>query len=64
MGVVPRQFLRTFVNVLDVLADDPDQDAHGLLGFEPKELTPEEVPPPVRKGTTRFHRPGPTRLQT
>jgi P-loop Domain of unknown function (DUF2791) len=42
VGVVPRQFLRTFVNVLDVLADDPDQDAHGLLGFEPKDPTPEE----------------------
>ncbi|WP_437310916.1 BREX system ATP-binding protein BrxD [Sorangium sp. So ce388] len=42
VGVVPRQFLRTFVNVLDVLADDPDQDAQGLLGFEPAGLTPEE----------------------
>ena len=42
VGVVPRQFLRTFVNVLDVLADDPDQDAHGLLGFEPAVLTTEE----------------------
>src|SRR5204863_2899963 len=29
VGVVPRQFLRTFVNVLDVLADDPEQDARG-----------------------------------
>jgi hypothetical protein len=35
VGVVPRQFLRTFVNVLDVLADDADQDAHALLGFKP-----------------------------
>lgn len=42
VGVVPRQFLRTFVNLLDVLADDEEQDAHTLLGFEPKELTPEE----------------------
>lgn len=42
VGVVPRQFLRTFVNLLDVLADDPDQDAHALLGFRPAELTPEE----------------------
>jgi len=42
VGVVPRQFLRTFVNVLDVLADDPDQNAHGLLGFEPAALTAEE----------------------
>jgi hypothetical protein len=44
VGVVPRQFLRTLVNVLDVLADDPEQDAHALLGFtpDPKMLTPEE----------------------
>lgn len=42
VGVVPRQFLRTFVNILDVLADNPEQSAHGLLGFAPAELTPEE----------------------
>ena len=42
VGVVPRQFLRTFVNILDLLADDPDQDAHALLGFKPAELTVEE----------------------
>src|SRR5690606_34071038 len=42
VGVVPRQFLRTFVNMLDVLADDPEQDAHGLLGFTPADLTAEE----------------------
>ena len=40
--VVPRQFLRTFVNVLDVLADDPEQDAHGLLGFTPQEPNDQE----------------------
>jgi hypothetical protein len=39
VGVVPRQFLRTFVNVLDVLADDPDQNAHTLLGFKPDPAT-------------------------
>jgi len=45
VGVVPRQFLRTFVNVLDVLADDPAQDAHALLGFtpDPETLTPQEA---------------------
>jgi hypothetical protein len=45
VGVVPRQFLRTFVNLLDILADDPEQDAHGLLGFkpDPKSLTAEEA---------------------
>jgi hypothetical protein len=42
VGVVPRQFLRTFVNVLDVLADDPDRNAHDLLGFEPTDSTDEE----------------------
>jgi hypothetical protein len=42
VGVVPRQFLRTFVNVLDTLADDPDKDAHTLLGFTLGELTKEE----------------------
>lgn len=42
VGVVPRQFLKTFVSLLDVLADDPDQDASTLLGFQPAALTPEE----------------------
>jgi hypothetical protein len=42
VGVVPRQFLRTFVNILDLLADDADQDASALLGFEPAALTAEE----------------------
>jgi hypothetical protein len=42
VGVVPRQFLRTFVNIMDVLADDPEQDATSLLGFQPAALTPEE----------------------
>lgn len=42
VGVVPRQFLRTFVNILDLLADEPEQDAHALLGFAPSELTAEE----------------------
>ncbi len=42
MGVVPRQFLRTFVNLMDVLVDHPEKDAHALLGFQPTNLTPEE----------------------
>ena len=42
VGVVPRQFLRRYVDVLDLLADDPDLDAHTLLGFTPKQLTAEE----------------------
>jgi hypothetical protein len=43
VGVVPRQFLRTFVNILDILADDPDQHADALLDFKPAELSPEEA---------------------
>lgn len=43
VGVVPRQFLRTFVNILDILADDADQHADALLGFEPADLSPEEA---------------------
>jgi hypothetical protein len=35
VGVVPRQFLRKFVDLLDVLVDNPDADAHELLGFTP-----------------------------
>ena len=42
VGVVPRQFLRSLVNVLDVLADDPDADARELLGFQLVSPTPEE----------------------
>jgi hypothetical protein len=42
VGVVPRQFLRTFVNILDLMADDAEQDAAALLGFEPAVLTAEE----------------------
>jgi hypothetical protein len=41
VGVVPRQFLRTFVNILDILADNPDQHADPLLGFQAKDLSPE-----------------------
>jgi hypothetical protein len=42
VGVVPRQFLRTFVNLLDTLVDHPDAHAETLLGFEPGKLSPEE----------------------
>jgi len=42
VGVVPRQFLRTFVNLLDTLADDAEQDAHTLLGFKVEAPTAEE----------------------
>jgi hypothetical protein len=33
VGVVPRQFLRTFVNVLDTLADNPEEDATSYWAF-------------------------------
>jgi hypothetical protein len=42
VGVVPRQFLRTFANILDIVATDPEQDPYKLLGFEPKDLSAEE----------------------
>ncbi len=42
VGVVPRQFLRKVVDVLDTLADNPDKEAHELLGFHPAALTAEE----------------------
>jgi hypothetical protein len=42
VGVVPRQFLRTFVNLLDTLADNPEAHADTLLGVELGELSPEE----------------------
>jgi hypothetical protein len=42
VGVVPRQFLRTFTNIVDIIAADPEQDPFKLLGFEPKDLSVEE----------------------
>ncbi len=42
VGVVPRQFLRTLVNLLDLLADDENENAHDRLGFVPAALTEEE----------------------
>jgi hypothetical protein len=42
VGVVPRQFLRTFANILDIVASNPEQDPYKLLGFEPKNLSAEE----------------------
>jgi len=42
VGVVPRQFLRKYVDLLDILADQQEQDAHTLLGFQPSKLTSEE----------------------
>ena len=44
VGVVPRQFLRQFVNILDLSADDEDFDPMIAEGFDTtNNLTPEEV---------------------
>jgi P-loop Domain of unknown function (DUF2791) len=42
VGVVPRQFLRTLVNIMDILVENPTQDPWVLLGFQPEGLSPEE----------------------
>ena len=42
VGVVPRQFLRAFVNQLDLVDDDPEYDPMAEYGFKPAELKPEE----------------------
>lgn len=42
VGVVPRQFLRQFVDQLDLVDDDPTHDPMASYGFAAKDLTPEE----------------------
>ena len=42
VGVVPRQFLRQFVNILDLAADHDDFDPMVAEGFESENLTEEE----------------------
>ena len=42
VGVVPRQFLRQFVNQLDMVDEHDDYDPTAECGFQPVELTPEE----------------------
>ncbi|GAB5545239.1 MAG: BREX system ATP-binding protein BrxD [Sandaracinaceae bacterium] len=42
VGVVPRQFLRTFVTQLDTVDDFADYDPMTQYGFEPVELSPQE----------------------
>ena len=42
VGVVPRQFLREFVNQLDLVEEHPNYDPASEYGFQPTELTPEE----------------------
>jgi P-loop Domain of unknown function (DUF2791) len=42
VGVVPRQFLRAFVDHLDLVDQNEDYDPMQQPGFEPSELKPEE----------------------
>lgn len=43
VGVVPRQFLRSFVEVMDRVDEEPDFDPMREYGFEPKELSAAEA---------------------
>ncbi|MGB3294138.1 MAG: BREX system ATP-binding protein BrxD [Phormidesmis sp.] len=43
VGVVPRQFLREFITVLDLTNDNEDYNAMKVEGFEPKNLTEDEI---------------------
>ncbi len=42
VGVVPRQFLRALVTVMDLVQDEPEYDPMKGYGFTPSELKPEE----------------------
>jgi hypothetical protein len=42
VGVVPRQFLREFVNQMDLVEEHAEYDPMREYGFEPKGLSPEE----------------------
>ncbi len=42
VGVVPRQFLRAFVDQMDLVDEHPDYDPMTEYGFNPAELSPEE----------------------
>ena len=42
VGVVPRQFLRAFVNHMDLVDQNEDYDPMEQMGFQPTGLTPEE----------------------
>ena len=52
VGVVPRQFLREFINVLDLSNDNDDYDPMKVEGFEPGNLTEDEDR--VRSGRPPF----------
>ena len=42
VGVVPRQFLREFVNQMDLVDENDDYDPSAAAGFAPVDLTPQE----------------------
>lgn len=48
VGVVPRQFLRQFVNILDLAAENDEFDPMSAEGFEPTDLN--EVELLIREG--------------
>lgn len=52
VGVVPRQFLREFINVLDLTDQNDDYDPMTVEGFEPSDLTEDESR--VRSGLPAF----------
>jgi hypothetical protein len=43
VGVVPRQFLRQFINVLDLTSEYDDYDPMAVEGFDPDQLTEDEI---------------------
>ena len=42
VGVVPRQFLRQVVEVMDIADESPDFEPMAELGFMPRELSEDE----------------------
>ena len=52
VGIVPRQFLREFINVLDLTNDNDDYVPMKVEGFEPQNLTEDETR--VRSGLPPF----------
>ena len=52
VGVVPRQFLRQFVNVLDLANEHDDYNPMTVEGFEPSELT--ETEQKLREGVPLY----------
>lgn len=52
VGIVPRQFLREFINVLDLTSDNEDYNPSAEEGFDPQNLTEDETR--VRAGQPPF----------